>query len=398
MSSIVDYIEWRGDLSFRERPFNDVDNLILSELAYVDLRWILKNGEQDSMLLSEAFRKYEELGRDQNYLVNNPTPIFKKCAETVRFGNLIVKDFVDLQSRGNQFQFAAMTFELGDGTIYIAFRGTDNSLVGWREDLNFSFMESTPAQLCAADYLDFEAERTSAVIRVGGHSKGGNLAMFAAAFCEDENKFRILKVYSNDGPGFNEIVVENENYKKILDKVDLIIPEGSLIGVLLFNKQDKQIVQSNARGGASQHNPYSWLVGKNGFLQAEKQSSISVLLDHTLDEWLKRLDRDKKQKFVNIVFDTLESTGAKTFSQINADKWTYYNAIAKAAMKLAPDQVGTIVEVLRQLLSAGKEVLISERKSSNREVKSGSPEKESESGLFEGEKSKEVSEKRKQSD
>ena len=376
MSNILDYVEWRGDLTFREKPFNDVDNLILSELAYVDLRSILKNGDQDSVLLSEAYRKYAEMGKDQSYLVCNPAPLFKRCAETVRFGNLIVRDFVDLHSQGNQFQFAAMTFELGDGTIYIAFRGTDNSLVGWREDLNFSFMESTPAQLCAADYLDFEAERTSSIIRVGGHSKGGNLAMFAAAFCEDENKKRILKVYSNDGPGFNELVVENESYKNILDKVDLIIPEGSLIGVLLFNKQDKQIVQSNAKGGAGQHNPYSWLVGKHGFLQAEKQSSLSVLLDHTLDEWLKRLDRDKKQKFVNIVFDTLESTGAKTFSQINSDKWTYYNAIVKAAMKLAPDQVGTIVDVLRQLLSVSKEVLINERKTSNRNMKGRLPDEE----------------------
>lgn len=370
MSNILDYLEWRGDLNFRERPFNDVDNLILSELAYIDLRSILRYGEQDSMLLSEVYRKYAEMGKDQSYLVNNPTPLLEKSAGTVRFGNLIVKDYVDLQSQGNQFQFAAMTFELGDGTIYVAYRGTDNSLVGWREDLNFSFMESTPAQLCAADYLDMEAEKTDSMIRIGGHSKGGNLAMFAAAFCADENKDRILKVYSNDGPGFNELIVENESYKRILDKVDLIIPEGSLIGVLLFNKQEKQIVQSNAKGGAGQHNPYSWLVGKFGFVQAEKQSSSSVLLDRTLDEWLKRLDRDKKRRFVDIVFDTLEATGAKTFSQINSDKWTYYNAIAKAAMKLAPDQVGTVLAVLGQLLSVGKEVIMNERKATKQSGKS----------------------------
>ena len=167
MSNILDYLEWRGDLNFRERPFNDVDNLILSELAYIDLRSILQYGEQDSMLLSEVYRKYAEMGKDQSYLVNNPTPLLEKSAGTVRFGNLIVKDYVDLQSQGNQFQFAAMTFELGDGTIYVAYRGTDNSLVGWREDLNFSFMESTPAQLCAADYLDMEGQP---VVLSGGYA------------------------------------------------------------------------------------------------------------------------------------------------------------------------------------------------------------------------------------
>lgn len=362
MSNILDYVDWRGDLSFRERAFNDVDNLILAELAYVDLRGILMSGKADSISLTDAYKKYTELGIDQSYLACAPAPLFEKCAETNRFGSIIIRNFYDLHSQGQQFQFAAMTFELDDGTCYVAFRGTDNSLVGWREDLNFSFMESTPAQLCAADYLDLAAECSNAPIRVGGHSKGGNLAMFAAAFCNDSYKDRILKVYSNDGPGFNELIVENRSYQSILHKVDLIIPEGSLIGVLLFNKQEKQIVQSSAKGGASQHIPYSWLVTKDGFLQAEKQTSSSLVLDRTLDEWLRRLEPDKKKKFVDIVFDTLESTGAKTFTQINSDKWTYYNAIVKAAMKLAPDQVGTVVEVVGQLLSVSKEVILGGKK------------------------------------
>lgn len=362
MSNIMDYVEWRGDLSFQEREFNDVDNLILAELAYTDLRDILDIGSRDKILLKDAYRKYVELGKDQSHIPCDPKPLLEKCAGTDRFGLIYIKDFFDLQSHGNQFQFASMTFELGDGTVYVAFRGTDNTVAGWREDLNFSFMESTPAQLCAADYLDLAAERNNALIRVGGHSKGGNLAMFAAAFCEEQTKNRVVRVYSNDGPGFNELIVENPNYQNILDKVSLIIPEGSLIGILLFNKQEKQIVQSTGKGGADQHIPYSWLVDKVGFVQAQRQSSTSLLLDRMLDEWLKRLDLDKKRRFVDIVFDTIEASGALTFTQINSDKWTYYNAIGKAAMKLAPDQVGTVLEVLKQLLSAGKDVLMSEKK------------------------------------
>lgn len=362
MSNIMDYVEWRGDLSFQEREFNDVDNLILAELAYTDLRDILDIGSRDKILLKDAYRKYVELGKDQSHIPCDPKPLLEKCAGTDRFGLIYIKDFFDLQSHGNQFQFASMTFELGDGTVYVAFRGTDNTVAGWREDLNFSFMESTPAQLCAADYLDLAAERNNALIRVGGHSKGGNLAMFAAAFCEEQTKNRVVRVYSNDGPGFNELIVENPNYQNILDKVSLIIPEGSLIGILLFNKQEKQIVQSTGKGGADQHIPYSWLVDKVRFVQAQRQSSTSLLLDRMLDEWLKRLDLDKKRRFVDIVFDTIEASGALTFTQINSDKWTYYNAIGKAAMKLAPDQVGTVLEVLKQLLSAGKDVLMSEKK------------------------------------
>ena len=212
MADILDYIEWRGDLTFREREFNDVDNLILSLLAYSDFKGIISMDEGSPPIsIAELYSKYVEAGKNQSELACNPKPVFEKCAKTNRFGNIMVKDYVDIVNQGRQFQFAAMTFQLGDGTVYAAFRGTDNTLVEWREDLNFSFMEATPAQLCAAEYLDIVCEKTNDPVRTGGHSKGGNLAMYAAAFCEDQNKDRIVRVYSNDGPGFNEIIAENEN-------------------------------------------------------------------------------------------------------------------------------------------------------------------------------------------
>lgn len=364
MSSILDYVEWRGDLTFRERPFNDVDNLIFSELAYTDLAGICGTGTEDNgITVTDAYEKYKEFGVDQSDLACNPGPLLEKCAGTARFGSSLVRDYIDLKHPGQQFQFSAMTFVLDDGSIYVAFRGTDNSIAGWREDLNFTFMEATPAQLCAAEYLDRAARcNPGCRIKVGGHSKGGNLAMYAAAFCEEEYKDRVETIYSNDGPGFNDYIVENPNYQNILDKVDLIIPEGSLIGILLFNKQDKMIVQSTARTGVGQHIPYSWLVNRSGFVPAEKQSSVSLRLDKMFDEWLSKLNIGQREKFVNIVFDTLESSGAKTFTEINADKWTYYNAIWKAATKLAPEQIGTLIEVMGQLVRAGRDVLFDEQK------------------------------------
>lgn len=363
MSDIFDYVEWRGDITFWEKEFNDVDNLILSLLAYTDLKGIISMDEGSAPIsVTDAWARYVEAGKDQSELACNPRPILEKCAGTKRFGNILIKDYVDIVNQGRQFQFAAMTFELGDGTVYAAYRGTDNTLVGWREDLNFSFMEATPAQLCAAEYLDIVCDQTNDPVRVGGHSKGGNLAMYAAAFCEEWHKERIVRIYSNDGPGFNEIIVENENYKNILDRVSLAIPEGSPIGVLLFNMQKKKIVQSTGKSGAAQHNPYTWCVDKIGFIQAEKQSSMSIFLDKTFDEWLSRLTRDQKQEFVDTVFDTLEATGAHSFAELYSNKRESFAAIIKAARNLQADQIGTVIDVVKTFLGAGKDVWLSDQK------------------------------------
>ncbi len=362
MSDMFDYLDWRGDLTFKERGFNDTDNLILSLLAYTDLTGIISMEENsEPITVAEAYVKYRENGKNQSDIVCNPEPMLAKCSETARFANVLIKDYVDIINEGRQFQFAAMTFVLDDGSVYAAFRGTDNTLVGWREDLNFSFMEATPAQLCAAEYLDIVCESTDGRVRVGGHSKGGNLAMYAAAFCEEPNKKKIERIYSNDGPGFNELIVMNKNYKDILDRVSLAIPEGSLIGIMLFNKQDKKIVLSTGKNGVAQHNPYSWCVNRLGFVETEKQSSTSLFFDKVLDEWLDRLTDEKKQKFVEIVFDTLEASGAKTFREIYANKKETFSAIFKAATELHVDQVSTVFEVVKTFLGAGRDVLLNEK-------------------------------------
>ncbi|MDO4805066.1 MAG: DUF2974 domain-containing protein [Lachnospiraceae bacterium] len=364
MSNILDYIEWRGDLAFDERPFNDVDNLILSELAYADLKGVFGSSVRDDAIsVTDAYRKYVELGKDQSKFICNPQPAFEKCAGTARFGNIMVRDYVDLLNAGNRFQFAAMTFVLKEGLAYVAFRGTDDSIAGWREDLNFTFMKATPAQLCAAEYLDRAARNNpDCRIFVGGHSKGGNLAMYAAAFCEEACRARVDAIYSNDGPGFNGFIAENPNYQNILHKVTLIIPEGSLVGIMLFNKQEKKIIQSSGKTGVGQHIPYNWLLNKTGFVPAERQSSVSVHMDKVLDEWLVRLNARQREDFVNIVFDTLESSGAKTFTEINANKWTYYNAIWKAATRLAPEQIGTLLEVMGEFVRVGREIIRDEKR------------------------------------
>ena len=357
MANILDYIDWRGDLSFRERPFNDVDNLILSALAYTDFSGIAgAPGEEKSITLTEAAEKYFAIGRDQSELACNPMPVLERCAGTRRFGRLLVESYEEETDEARHMQFVAVTFVPDDKKAYIAFRGTDNSLAGWREDLNFSFMSATPAQAAAVRYLTAEIGRREGNVRVGGHSKGGNLAVFASAFCPEELQKRIFRVYSNDGPGFNRIITDTPEYRRILKKTRLIIPEGSVVGMLLSNKKEKIIIGSTVKG-VKQHLPLCWAAGRDGFVTVDRQSSVSLLLDRTLDGWVENMNPEEKQAFVSAVFDSLEAAGAKSLRELNQDPMTFARVIGKAAKNISGEKKEALVNAMKKLAAAGRDTL-----------------------------------------
>ena len=214
MANILDYLTWRGDLRFHERPFNEVDNLIFSELAYADWGGIVPE-DGTRVPLAEACQHYVNDGRDQSYLANDPRPLAEALLQSERFRDVEMSRYVSKTDTEQQLQFAAVTFHLEDGSLYVAFRGTDNSIVGWREDFNMSFLSHTPGQAEAAAYLDRAAAENDGPILVGGHSKGGNFAVYAAAFCESTPPERIRRVYSNDGPGFNRAVADDPRVRAV---------------------------------------------------------------------------------------------------------------------------------------------------------------------------------------
>ncbi len=355
MANILDYLDWRGDITLRERPFNEIDNLILSCLAYLQMTDLVPGpGGKETVPLADLPARYERAGYDQSYLVNDALPLLKKAAVSRRFGNVRAGAYVDIVDAEKQLQFSAVTWYLDDDTIYAAYRGTDNTIVGWREDFNLSYMAETPGQQEAVRYLDRMAEETACPIRVGGHSKGGNLAVYAAAFCGAEARARLLTAYSNDGPGFNSAISLTEPYQSVLDKVDLIVPESSVIGILLSNKSDKRIVKSTA-SGPQQHDPYTWLVRGTEFETADALSVSSVFMDETLDRWIGEMSDDQREQLVSVIFDSMNAAGAATLHELNARKWSSYAAILRAVLKTDPVRRGSVLDALRKLAAAGSE-------------------------------------------
>ena len=356
--NMMDYLDFRGDLTFAERGFNEVDNLIFAELAYLDLKDIVSDENTFTVTLEQVCGKYLALGYDQSYIVNDPRPLLEKAAACERYKNILVGGYVDKVNQDEQVQFAAMTFLVGDGTAYAAFRGTDNTIVGWREDFNISFLPETPGQSEAAAYLNRLAADTDYPLRVGGHSKGGNFAVYAAAFCEEAVRDgRVMEVYSNDGPGFNSSVAESEQYQAVLGKLVKIIPESSLIGVLLSSKAEAKVIQSEAKG-ILQHDPYTWCVRGTSFETADSRSAASLFMDETLSNWIDSLNDEQKKAVVSAIFDSMDASGAATITEMNENKWLSYNAIAKAIGSLDKSTADGVTESLKKLFEAGREVFV----------------------------------------
>ena len=207
MANILEYLDWRGDLTLSERPFNEVDNLILAEICYLDFSGFVPAGFQTQQVTLQAaasayFTAHPET--NMGVLVPDQIPVLvEHAAKTARFGDIRLLGYVNRIDEETQTQFSAVTMLLPDGSAYVAFRGTDDTIVGWKEDFNMAFTPEIPAQKYAAEYLrQVSAALPFRPLLVGGHSKGGNLAVYASVFCGQEVQKRILAVYNNDGPGF----------------------------------------------------------------------------------------------------------------------------------------------------------------------------------------------------
>ena len=354
--NILDYLDWRGDLTFAERPFNEVDNLILSTLAYLKMDGLVPENPSASVSIADLPAKYKAAGYDQTAFFNDPYPLAEKAADTARFKDVRVSRYMSRTETDEAVQFAAVTFDLGDGTQYVAYRGTDETIVGWREDFNLALLPKTPGQSEAVDYVNAVAADTAGKLRLGGHSKGGNFAVYAAAFCEEATKKRILSVYSNDGPGFLHEIVDSEAYKSILPRIQKIIPDSSLIGILLSGSEQKRVIASAARG-VMQHNPYTWNILGQHFVAADRRDPFSVFMDETMARWIDTLNDEQKQTLITAIFDSLEASGVSTVNDLKTGNLATYNAILQAIKKLDPSMQSEVADAMRKLALAGRDVL-----------------------------------------
>ncbi|MBE6597582.1 MAG: DUF2974 domain-containing protein [Ruminococcaceae bacterium] len=324
MADVFDYLEWRGDISFSEVGVNEIDSLILSMICYVDFDGIVPRGRKNSPTLLAAARQYTNEHKGENIKMGAILPsgiinLLVRAAKTRRFGGARLSGYVNKVELESQTQFSALTYSLGDKTTFVAYRGTDDTLVGWKEDFNMSFMSAVPAQLEAVSYLEEAAEAFEGDIYCGGHSKGGNLAIYATVKARAEVGDRVLRTYNLDGPGFTREFIESEEYARAREKLVTIIPESSVVGMLLEHEENYEVVKSKQMGLLQHYAPFWELMGSR-FLRLNDVSEDSKIIDRTLKSWLSQMDMKQREEFVDTLYDILISTNATTLSDIADDK------------------------------------------------------------------------------
>ena len=339
--------------TFDERPLGDVDSLVLSCLSYYRLPAQLTAArEHEGVGMSELFRADRfatlTLGLwDPEGLVR----LLAGVAASPRFRDLVVSDYVDEFDVAAEKQFSACTLRLPSGDAYISFRGTDNSLVGWKEDFNMAFETGVPSQRSALAYLERVAPSIAGRIYLGGHSKGGNLAVYATSRCSEELAARVERAFSHDGPGFTAETLAGEAWQGRAHLVSKTVPRSSLIG-MLFERQENYTVVSSNETGVTQHNPFSWVVEGSEFVRVDDLGRGASFVDDGLNEWISSLTSEEREGFVDTLFSVLRASGRSTFADIAGDWQVTFPAMFKEVAKLDPVERAKITGTLGRLVRA----------------------------------------------
>lgn len=359
MANILDYLDWRGDLSFDESPFNEVDNYILCKIGCPDYTGIVPDDGYAPIdyAITRAFADNEQnLGRLAGPLLPE---VLKRLPETPRYSALMLGFFTLTESEEKSEQFSALTVRLPDGTRYVSFRGTDDTLIGWKENFLMGSRETVHAQCDALAYLKQQAEYPGKMI-VGGHSKGGNLAVFAAANCGSEIQDRITAVYNNDGPGFYRDLYSEESFLRIRDKVHTILSEHAIVGLLLNYDKRCSIVRSEAEGAAA-HDGFRWEVKGTSFVRSEGFAPRTLILRDAIEEFEAEMPDEVRYEFTDALFGALDGMGIKTVSDLTEQKLRQGLQAVKELAK-DPDVKLFVSEFIEQLIKNDAEYRISKVK------------------------------------
>lgn len=352
---------------FEEKPFNPVDSAVLSQFcmvraegvvpalrersSFLDLGTIVENllsPTRTAVRFADALRAelYPTMftGLDPQMVKENLLAL----AASPRFRDMRVRDYLSLFDTDRQTQFAAMTFVHRKDFAYVGFRGTDTSFTGWRENFNMAYTAPVPAQEQAVRYLQAIAQRAPKRVYVGGHSKGGNLAVYAALKAPPAVQRRIERVYSHDGPGFKAGTFAPADWAPLEDRIHRTVPQDSVVGLLMESPVLPHVVRSTAKG-IDQHSVFSWEVAGDDFAYLDGLTDGAQLADAVLTEWLARFSDEEAAVVVDAFFQAVESSGARDASDLLCGGSKALALVSEAAKNMDPGARSTLLAALKPL-------------------------------------------------
>ncbi len=346
MSNILDYLKWRGDIVMDYDGFQVVDNILLSTMSYANLSDIVP-GEDDGycITIGGAYEEYKRLKRkERDKSTQKKGEIALRAMASVRrFRNITLSSYTEITDDTTKTQFAAIKAHLPDDSYYIAFRGTDDNIIGWREDFEMCFRE-IGAQKMACDYLNRQIK--NGLYRIGGHSKGGNLAVYAGMNCRDELKSRIINVYSNDGPGICDEMLDKRKYRLIESRIIRIVPGFSMVGVLFSDVEPDYIVAASGKG-MRQHNPLRWQLDGVKLRTLDSIDEQCIEFAQIFNKWIRELPIDRREEIVGTFFDVLESSGIRQiidFSSIKKETFEHFFRAVRSSSKESRQAIAMLLK------------------------------------------------------
>ncbi|MBQ6655223.1 MAG: DUF2974 domain-containing protein [Erysipelotrichaceae bacterium] len=344
----LDYIVNNGIYTFEQKPFNEVDNTLMCQLSYIEWQDIV--GEKP-LRLQEAAEKYFMRGEEGGVAKVGDSAsdrlALSLMANNRRYRDLLVMDYVNDDDWTDEKQFGAITVQLGKNLYYIAFEGTDNMLFSWKEDFNMAYMTPVPSQKQALEYVSRQLKKRKGNFLLGGHSKGGNLAVYAAVELSSE---RIVRVYNNDGPGFSESYTAKPQYQAMLKRMITYLPSGSVIGTLMNSGIDRVIVSSEGKGPVRQHDFLSWQSEGGHFVKAENFSDFSRFINDSMNGWFRDLSFEEKIVFINTSYDAMVELGCSTIRDLEKKKADFLIRLVRKFMNYDRDTKGLMAQTLISLI------------------------------------------------
>lgn len=349
MSNINDYLLWRGDIPINNKfCFNEIDSMILSRFSYLRFDKIKLETKETIASISRKMKDF----KNEDFLYNGDKELITNLGKSDRFKEMIVTDYIKNNNIEKEKQFGAVTVHISENEMYISYMGTDNTINGWKEDFNMSFKEHVPCQIEGKEYLEKIAKKyPNKQIRIGGHSKGGNVAIYSAITAENSIQDRIIKVDNYDGPGFNKEVINRYVRVETLEKMETFIPQDSIVGRIL-NHKEKTTVTLSVEKGLYQHDIYSWKVLKNKMIRSEKNTEISEDINKTITDWLETTTTEQREIFIDSLFEVINSTKANKFKDISNTLTTSIPAILQKYKTISPEDKKVISTMLKMFIGA----------------------------------------------
>jgi hypothetical protein len=351
MSNVIDYVKWRGDISFENAPLNEIDSLIFCELAYVPFERFISNSKHGETLeiLAEKFLALPENERKMGAIIPEKliTELFTLVAKSNRYKNVRLKNFVNNVCKKAEKQFCAMTFVINSEYYYIAYRGTDDNIVAWKEDFNMAFNTPIPSQTEGAEYLDAIGQKTRRQLYIGGHSKGGNVATYSALFSSDKTKKKIVSIHSFDGPGFRPDFIETLDDEVTKAKITKFLPQGSIIGVIFEPINECIYIKSKGKG-MYQHDAFNWEVIGTDFVKVDGLRKSSLEFHDILLNWTISMNPEEREEFVEALFRLITVNDVSTLTDISTGKAKFFFGLFKADTKTKKVLFSAIGKLLKQ--------------------------------------------------